>query len=305
MATTVRPHPTSAAEGRRRRHADSVHSSGVRSTADRVRAGISYAVLGIGSISFIMPFIWMLTTSVKTDEQIYSYPIQWLPSPIVWHTYVELFQEGPFLRYIGNTVILATFGVVFSLIGSSIAAYAFARLRFPGKDAMFFIMLATVMIPSWVTLIPSFILFGKLGWLDTYLPILVPAIFATPFNTFLLRQFFMSIPQELEDAAKVDGASTVKCFLLVVLPLAKPALVIVGLFAFLYYWNEFLGPLIYLSSDEKFPISLGILNFAGEQSQNYALMMAAATVALAPCVILFFVAQRWFVQGIVITGVKG
>jgi ABC-type glycerol-3-phosphate transport system permease component len=305
MATTLRTRPVPVKERRRRRHADSALSSGVRSSADRVRAGISYAVLGIGSISFIMPFIWMLTTSVKTDDQIYSYPIQWIPHPIVWQTYVELFQEGPFLRYIANTVILATFGVVFSLIGSSIAAYAFARLRFPGKDVMFFIMLATVMIPGWVTLIPSFILFGKLGWLDTYLPILVPAIFATPFNTFLLRQFFMSIPQELEDAAKVDGASTVKCFVLIVLPLAKPALIIVGLFAFLYYWNEFLGPLIYLSSDEKFPISLGILNFAGEQSQNYALMMAAATVALAPCVILFFIAQRWFVQGIVITGVKG
>ena len=303
MATTVRPHPVTA--NMRRRHADSSMSSGVRSTADRVRAGISYAVLGIGSISFIMPFIWMLTTSVKSAEQIYSYPIQWFPSPVLWQTYVELFQEGPFFRYIVNTVILATFGVVFSLIGSSIAAYAFARLRFPGRDVMFFIMLATVMIPSWVTLIPSFILFGKIGWLDTYLPILVPALFATPFNTFLLRQFFMSIPQELEDAAKVDGAGTLKCFLLVVIPLAKPALIIVALFAFLSYWNEFLGPLIYLSSDEKFPISLGIMNFAGEQSQNYALMMAAATVALAPCVILFFIAQRWFVQGIVITGVKG
>jgi ABC-type glycerol-3-phosphate transport system permease component len=305
MATTLRSRPVRAGQPRRRRHADSVYSSGVRSSADRVRAGISYAVLGIGSISFILPFIWMLTTSVKTDDQIYSYPIQWIPHPIVWQTYVQLFEDGPFLRYIGNTIILATFGVVFSLVGSSIAAYAFARLRFPGKDAMFFIMLATVMIPSWVTLIPSFILFGKLGWLDTYLPILVPALFATPFNTFLLRQFFLSIPQELEDAAKVDGAGTFRCFVLIVLPLAKPALIIVGLFAFLYYWNEFLGPLIYLSSDDKFPISLGIMNFAGEQSQNYALMMAAATVALAPCVILFFVAQRWFVQGIVITGVKG
>jgi ABC-type glycerol-3-phosphate transport system permease component len=287
MATTLRSRPVPAGQPRRRRHADSVYSSGVRSSADRVRAGISYAVLGIGSISFILPFIWMI------------------PHPVVWQTYVQLFEDGPFLRYIGNTIILATFGVVFSLVGSSIAAYAFARLRFPGKDAMFFIMLATVMIPSWVTLIPSFILFGKLGWLDTYLPILVPALFATPFNTFLLRQFFLSIPQELEDAAKVDGAGTFRCFVLIVLPLAKPALIIVGLFAFLYYWNEFLGPLIYLSSDDKFPISLGIMNFAGEQSQNYALMMAAATVALAPCVILFFVAQRWFVQGIVITGVKG
>jgi ABC-type glycerol-3-phosphate transport system permease component len=207
--------------------------------------------------------------------------------------------------YLRNTVILTVLGVIFSLIGSSIAAYAFARLRFPGRDVMFFVMLATIMIPSWATLIPTYIMFGKLGWLDTYLPILLPALFATPFNTFLLRQFFLSIPQELEDAAKVDGAGTLRCFLLIVVPMARSALLIVGLFAFLYYWNDFLGPLIYLSSDSKFPISLGIMNFAGQQVQDFALMMAAATVAIAPCVILFFIAQRWFIQGIVITGVKG
>ena len=166
-------------------------------------------------------------------------------------------------------------------------------------------MLATIMIPNWATLIPTYILFGKLGWLDTYLPILLPALFATPFNTFLLRQFFLSIPQELEDAAKVDGASTLRCFFQIVIPMSRSALMIVGLFAFLYYWNDFLGPLIYLSSDNKFPISLGIMNFAGQQVQDFALMMCAATVAIAPCVLLFFVAQRWFMQGVVITGVKG
>lgn len=281
------------------------HEGAVRSPGERLRVILSYLVLVIGSISFLMPFFWMVTTSLKPAEQIYTYPVEWIPNPIQWQTYVELFQEGPFLRYILNTVLLTTVGVVFSVLGSSIAAYAFARLRFPGRDAMFMVMIATIMIPNWVTLIPSFILFGKLGWLDTYLPILLPALFATPFNTFLLRQFFLTIPRELEDAAKVDGASTLRCFLTIVLPLAKPALIMVALFAFLQFWNDFLGPLIYLSSQDKFPLSLGIMNFAGEQSQDYALMMAAATIAILPCVALFFIAQRWFMQGIVVSGVKG
>lgn len=278
---------------------------GVRSRADRVRAGISYFVLVVGSVGFIVPFVWMITTSLKDRAQIYTFPVQWVPSPVLWQNYVKLFEQAPMWIYLRNSAILTVLGVAFSLIGSSIAAYAFARLRFPGRDVMFFTMLATIMIPNWATLIPTYILFGKLGWLDTYLPILLPALFATPFNTFLLRQFFLSIPQELEDAAKVDGASTLRCFLQIVVPLARPALLIVGLFAFLYYWNDFLGPLIYLSSDNKFPISLGIMNFAGQQVQDFALMMGAATLAIAPCVILFFIAQRWFIQGVVITGVKG
>jgi len=278
---------------------------GVRSGGDKVRAWVSYGVLVIGSLSFILPFIWMVTTSLKDQSQIYTFPVEWVPEPVMWENYARLFAQAPMWTYLRNTLIITVIGVVFSLIGSSIAAYAFARLRFPGRDIMFFTMLATIMIPSWATLIPTYIMFGKLGWLDTYLPILLPALFATPFNTFLLRQFFLSIPQELEDAAKVDGAGTVKCFVLIVLPMARSAMLIVGLFAFLYYWNDFLGPLIYLSSDNKFPISLGIMNFAGQQVQDFALMMAAATIAIAPCVILFFVAQRWFIQGVVITGVKG
>ncbi|SDS36768.1 carbohydrate ABC transporter permease [Microlunatus soli] len=278
---------------------------GVTGTAERVRRGGSYLVLLIGAVTFLVPFAWMLTTSLKTPEEIYAYPIRWIPQHPQWHTYTDLFADGPFLRYILNSVLITFVGVAFSLIGSSFAAYAFARLRFPGRDALFFVMLATIMVPAWSTLIPSFVMFGLLGWLDTYLPILVPALFATPFNTFLLRQFFLSIPRELEDAAKVDGASTLRCFLTVVLPLARPALIIVALFAFLFYWNDFLGPLIYLSSQDKFPISLGIMNFVGEKSQDFASMMAAATVAMAPCVVLFFIAQRWFVQGVVITGVKG
>ncbi|MFI7066807.1 carbohydrate ABC transporter permease [Kribbella sp. NPDC050124] len=278
---------------------------GVLSSAETTRKTVSYAVLLLGSAAFLLPFVWMLTTSLKTPEEIYAYPIKWLPRTPQWHNYADLLSDGPFLRYILNTVLITGVGVLFSLIGSTFAAYAFARLRFPGRDKMFFVMLATIMIPAWTTLIPSYIMFGYVGWLDTYLPILLPALFATPFNTFLLRQFFLTIPRELEDAAKVDGAGTFRCFLTVVLPMSKPPMIIVSIFAFLFYWNEFLMPLVYLTSQEKFPISLGVMNFAGERTQDYGLMMAAATVAMAPCILLFLVSQRWFVQGIVVTGVKG
>jgi ABC-type glycerol-3-phosphate transport system permease component len=266
---------------------------------------ISYVVLAVGSIAFLLPFAWMITTSLKTQEQVYAFPIEWIPHPFKWSNYAEIFQVAPMARYILNTCILTFLGVLGSLLGSSIAAYAFARLRFPGRDVMFFIMLATMMVPTWVTIIPSYIMFGYLRWLDTYLPLIVPAFFALPFNTFLLRQFFLGIPVELEDAAKIDGAGTVRIFVSIVLPLAKPALIIVAIFSFLTHWNEFLGPLIYLQSQDKFPLSLGVMNFVGEQSQNYALMMGAATIAMLPCIVLFFIAQRWFMQGVVITGVKG
>lgn len=266
---------------------------------------VIFLVLVAGSVAFLLPFFWMVTTSLKTRQQIFAFPIQWIPHPVLWHNYVDLFRAAPFARYIWNTIVLTFFGVLGSVTGSSIAAYAFARLRFPGRDVLFFVMLATMMVPGWATLIPQFIMFGEFGWLDTYLPILVPGFFALPFNTFLLRQFFLSIPLELEDAARIDGAGTIRIFTRIVIPLSKPALIMVGLFAFLYYWNEFLGPLIYLQTQDKFPLSLGIVNFVGEQSANYALMMAAATVAMAPCIFVFFLAQRWFIQGIVITGVKG
>jgi len=276
-----------------------------RQTGPGVGKGASYLVLLIGSAAFLLPFAWMISTSLKTQEQVYAFPIEWIPKPFQWSNYVDVFAAAPMARYILNTCILTFFGVLGSLVGSSIAAYAFARMRFPGRDAMFFVMLATMMVPTWVTLIPSYIIFGKVHWLDTYLPLIVPAFFALPFNTFLLRQFFLGIPVELEDAAKIDGAGTIRIFFSIVLPLAKPALIIVAIFSFLAHWNEFLGPLVYLQSQDKFPLSLGIMNFVGEQSQNFALMMGAATIAMLPCIILFFIAQRWFIQGIVITGVKG
>lgn len=270
-----------------------------------VRVVVSYLLLCLGAISFLVPFVWMVTTSLKTPEQTRAFPIEWIPDPVQPLNYLLIFTEAPFARYLWNTIVLTTLGVFGNLLGSSIAAYAFARLRFRGRNLMFGLMIATMMVPGWTTIIPSYLMFSYLDWLDSYLPLLVPGFFAGPFSTFLLRQFFLTIPNELEDAAKIDGAGHLRIFLTIMLPLSKPALIMVGLFSFLGHWNEFFGPLIYLSSQDKFPISLGIMNFAGEHEANYALMMAAACVAMLPCIILFFIAQKWFIQGIVVSGVKG
>lgn len=276
-----------------------------RSARRGLTATSTYLVLGFGSILYLVPFLWMLSTSLKTQDQVYEFPIRWIPNPIDWANFVELFTVAPFLTYTINTIIITVFGVFGSVVSSAAAAYGFARFRFRGRNALFLVMLSTMMVPIWVTIVPSYVVFSEIGWIDTYLPILVPAFFAAPFNTFLLRQFFLGIPLELDEAAKLDGAGSIRIFFTIILPLAKPALLIVGLFSFLLYWNEYMGPLIFLQSQDKFPLSLGISNFVSSQSQDFPMMMAAAMFAMIPCVLLFAVAQKQFIQGIVVTGVKG
>ncbi len=271
----------------------------------RLAVALTVVVLSIGAVGYLMPFFWMLSTSLKAENQVYDYPITWVPDPIMWANFPGMFTTAPFVTYLINTVVLTSLGVLGSIVGSSMAAYGFARFRFRGRSVAFGIMLATMMIPIWVTIVPSYILFARIGWIDTYLPLLVPGFFAAPFNTFLMRQFFLSIPQELDEAARIDGAGSIRIFLQIILPLSKPVMMIVGLYAFLNYWNDFLGPLIFLQTQSKFPISLGIMNFVGSQIQNYPYMMAAAMLSMLPCLILYAVAQKWFIQGVVITGVKG
>ncbi|MFN8485978.1 MAG: carbohydrate ABC transporter permease [Caldilineaceae bacterium] len=266
---------------------------------------VSYLILLAGAGILLIPLFWMVSTSLKPLNEVYVYPIIWIPSKIVWQNYLDVFKNVPFGRYLLNSVEISAFAIIGNLIGSSLAAFSFARLRYPGKNFLFLIMLSTMMVPAWVTMIPHFILFKWLGWLDTYLPILVPAYFAVPFYTFLLRQFFLGIPVDLEDAARIDGCSSFGIYWRIFLPLAKPALATTAIFSFFYYWNDLLYPLIYLQSQEKFPVPMGIATFRGEQYANFALMMAASTMALAPLLIVFFLAQRLFIQGVVITGVKG
>lgn len=278
---------------------------GTRKSRRRLITLIIFGVLLAGSVMYLVPFFWMLSTSLKTPDQVYEFPVRWLPNPVDWANYVEIFYEAPLWTYLGNTVFITVVGVFGSVLSAALAAYGFARFRFRFREPLFLIMLATMMVPIWVTIVPSYIIMGRIGWIDTYLPLLVPAFFAAPFNTFLLRQFFLSIPIELDEAARIDGAGTARILFQVIIPLAKPALLIVGLNSFLAYWNDYIGPLIFLQSQELFPISLGISNFVSAQSQNFPYMMAASMISMLPCILLFFVAQKWFIQGVVVSGVKG
>ena len=200
---------------------------------------LTYLVLVPGALLFLYPLLWMLSTSLKPKHQIFTYPIEWIPDTWMWSNYGEVFNQVPFWTYTVNTAVITVIGVVGTLFGSSLAAYGFARFRFPGRDALFLLMLSTMMVPIWVTLIPSFLMFRWFGWLNSYLPILVPAFFAQPFYTFLLRQFFMTVPVDLEDSARIDGANRLQIFLNIMLPLSRPALATAAIFAFFFYWNEF------------------------------------------------------------------
>jgi ABC-type glycerol-3-phosphate transport system permease component len=272
------------------------------STAETI---VTYLVILVGAVGLMFPFAWMLSTSLKPLDEVYSYPIIWIPSQIVFENYIDVFKKVPFARYLWNSFVLSVLGIIGNMSGSSLAAFSFARLRYPGRTLFFIMMLSTMMVPVWVTMVPTFIMFSRLGWLDTYLPILLPAYFAVPFFTFLMRQFFLSVPVEIEDSARIDGCSSFGVFFRILMPLSIPALATVAIFSFFFYWNDLLGPLIYLRSQLKFPVAMGIASFQSEQYANFALMMAAATMALAPMLVVFFFTQRLFIQGVVITGVKG
>jgi len=265
-----------------------------------------YTVLIVGSIMLMIPFLWMLTTSLKMESEVMKWPIQWIPSKLVWHNYAEVFQRVPYARYLGNSVFLATTTIIGQLIGSTLAGYGFARMRFPGRNILFFVMLSTMMLPAWVVVVPHFMMFNAIDWLDTYKPMIVPAFFGSPFYIFLCRQAFLGIHPELEDAARIDGASTFRIFTRIFLPLSVPTLSTIAIFAFYASWNSLLYPLVYLRTQIKFPISLGMRMFqtADPGVLHYPRMMAAAVIALLPPLTIFFVAQRTFIQGVVMTGVE-
>ncbi len=257
------------------------------------------------SIIYMLPFFWMLSTALKTDQQVMAWPPVWIPNPIAWDNFPRAIEFFPFWLFLKNTMIIAVFGVVGIVISSSLVAYSLARIRWPGRDVLFAITVATMMLPYQVTIIPLFIVFKQLGWINTYLPLIVPAWFGGAFYIFLLRQFFMTIPQELSDAARIDGASEFRSYFQIILPLAKPALATVVLFEFLARWRDFLGPLIYLQDPKKYTISLGLSYFRLEHGTEWQLLMAASLILTAPIIILFFFTQRTFIQGITLTGIKG
>jgi multiple sugar transport system permease protein len=278
-----------------------------RLTLRKLRASAAkHTVLIALSAVFALPIAWMILTSFKTAAQALAQPVVWWPHPFLASNYPLLFAALPFFRFFWNTFLYAGITIVGVCISSSLVAYGFSRLRWPGRDAVFYVMLTTLILPFVCTLIPLFILYKHLNWIGSYLPLEVPTFFGSSvFSTFLLRQFFMTIPQSLSDAARIDGASEFYIYSRIILPLAKPAMATVILFQFIYCWNDFLGPLIYISNQSSYPLSLGLNLILGDYTTNWAWVMAGATAATTPIVILFFLTQRTFIQGIALTGTKG
>ncbi len=264
-----------------------------------------HIVLIVGALFLMLPLAWMFSTSLKSLGTVMVIPPEWIPDPPLWSNYVEIFQVVPFGLYIRNTAFVTLADVVGKMLSCSLVAFAFARLRWRGRDTLFLVMLATMMLPPQVTLVPQFVVYRYLGWIDTYWPLILPNWFGGPFLTFLLRQFFMSIPLELDDAARIDGASIWGIYWRIILPLSKPALAAVGIFMFNTSWNDFFGPLIYLHSRELYTLSLGLRSFQDQNYTEWHLLMAASLVAMVPVLLIFFFAQKYFIQGIVFTGVKG
>lgn len=268
---------------------------------------ITYILLVLGAVVVIFPLFWMLSTSLKAQMEVFVYPPEWIPKTLHWENYSQLLTIWPFFRYAGNSLLVTGANIIGKILASSLAAYGFARLRAPGKNLIFLIYLSTMMLPDQVTLIPQFVFFNKLGWINSFYPLIVPAFLLGPFYTFLLRQFFMTIPFELEDAARIDGCNTLQILYRIILPLSGPALAIVAIFEFRNKWNDFLTPLIYLDSPVKHTLALALKFFQGSESSipQLHLLMGASFLSMLPVLLLFTIAQKWFIQGIVFTGIKG
>ncbi|NLK07531.1 MAG: carbohydrate ABC transporter permease [Firmicutes bacterium] len=266
---------------------------------------VSHLILVFFGLMFILPLVTMLTTAVKPDRQIFAWPPVWIPHPRVWGNFPRALTFVPMLLYAKNTIIITALNVVGVLISSPLVAYGLARIDWQGRNILFLLIVSTMMVPYQVTMIPVYLLFNSLGWINTYLPLVVPSFFGNAFFIFLLRQFFMTIPGELSDAARIDGCSELGIYRRIILPLAKPSLAVVALFQFIWVWNDFLGPLIYLKDQTRYTLSLGLQQFQSGYQTEWALLMASATMMTMPIIILFFFTQRTFIQGITLTGIKG
>jgi multiple sugar transport system permease protein len=273
-------------------------------TPRRLTVCLLYLGLIGGALLAMLPFVWMISTSLKRLPEVFRWPIEWLPDEPVWENYATVFSYVPFLRFYTNTAYVTVARTLGVLLTSSMAGYAFARLRFPGRDVLFLIYLGTMMIPGQVTLIPRFVTMRLFHWIDTYQALIVPGMFSA-FGVFLMRQFFMGIPRSLDDAAIIDGASHLDIFWRICLPLSKPALATLIIFSFVGSWNDFLWPLVVTNSVEKLVLSVGLSHFQDLYYTEWALLMAASVMAMVPVVAIYLLAQRYFVQGIALTGIKG
>jgi multiple sugar transport system permease protein len=266
---------------------------------------LAYALLVGLSATYLLPLLWMIATSLKTGPQSIETPPSLIPNPFVWENYPTALAKLGLAQALGNSLIYAIPSVIGTVISSSLVAYGFARIRWPGRDVVFIVLLATMMLPSQVTFIPLYVIYAKLGWVGTYLPLILPTFLGNPFFIFLLRQFFRSIPDDLSDAARIDGASELRILTRIIVPLSVPALITVGLFTFIDKWGDFFGPIIYLRDPQLYPLSVAVQTFQSSHKTDWPLSMAASVVIAAPLVVIYFLAQRKFIEGITLTGIKG
>jgi multiple sugar transport system permease protein len=286
-----------------------------RRSGDQVTGGrpltraMMFLILAFGAVLMLMPFVWLVRSALMTDAQIFINPPQWIPNPVAWENFPEALTAQPFARYFLNTMIIEVLVVTGTVLTCSLTAFSFARLRWRGRNLVFGLLLTGVMLPYAVTLIPTFVGWAALGALDTFIPLTVPAWFAGAgggvFNIFLIRQFFLTIPYEMDEAAYIDGANPWQVFTRIVMPLSKPVIVVVTIFTFIGVWNDFLGPLLYLTDSDNFTLALGLATFQSTYTAQWGLLMAASLVVILPIIVLFFVLQRYFVEGVTLTGIKG
>ncbi|MEZ4709178.1 MAG: carbohydrate ABC transporter permease [Caldilineaceae bacterium] len=267
---------------------------------------LTLVVLFVGAFIMALPFLWLLSSSLKPEQEIFLFPPKWIPNPVRFQNYVDALTYKPFGTYIANTLWIVILNEIAIVGSASLCAYGFARISFPGRDFWFGIVLATLMVPYFVMMIPQFVIFSRLGWTDSYWPLTVPFFFGGgAFNIFLLRQFFRTLPAELADAARIDGCSELGIYWRIFMPLAKPALATVAIFTFLNGWNDFIGPLLYINSPDRFTVAIGLATFRSVMRTRWDLLMAASTAMIVPVLLLFFFAQRYFIEGIVLSGLKG
>ena len=288
----------------------------VEQTITRARAGsrtpagllgdlLVHFSLWIGATIMVLPFLWMVSTSLKPLGEVSIFPPEWIPHTILWKNYLDIFQIYPFARFGLNSIQIAVLATTGELVTCTLSAYAFARMRFPGRNLIFVLLLATLMVPGQVTMIPTFIMFSKIGWVNTYLPLIVPAWLGPAFGTFLMRQFFLTLPRDYNDAASIDGAGQFRIMAMIYVPLAKPAIATLALFAFLRYWNEFLLPVIYLNDENLMTLPVGLSFFTQQYNTLYQYLMAGSVVSIIPILLLFVFLQKYFVRGFVMSGLKG
>lgn len=269
------------------------------------RRVLIYIFLLAFAMMFLLPFFFLFTGSFKTTSELFSVPFHWLPKHFTLDNYKQVFTQIPFFRYLRNTLIIVAFTILGSVISNSLISYGFSRLRWPGRDKIFMIVIATMILPYQVTLIPVYILFTKLGWIGTFLPLIVPCFFGNAFYIFLMRQFLIGIPKEITESARIDGANEFKIFLRVIVPISKPVITTVVIMSFMKAWNDFLGPLVFLANDKLYTLSLAASMLRSNLDPNWELLLALGALMVTPVLILFFLLQRYFIQGITMGAVKG